>query len=309
MPALTGSGIGEIGQREEVGVTEQAEIGFVDHRPQHGAPFTQELEALKLIQAEIGRWHAEQDHRNRHNHQPQPDRRGRYPAAHEGKAGEEYKLPGKGIEEPFPIRPRLGRQPENIEMCQPVDPGDKGQNQRHMQPRNHHHHRQHGENDHIHRQNIEIVRHIGQRQKAEQLGHRIFKKRIEIEAPDLILLHQLHAVEDDHHGGDDKEQGDMRPVNLPDPLGHPQGAAPQSGTVEHPAKGNGRGHTGAEHENLGRVGIAEPGRNPERPRIARRMGQQDDEHADAAEEIEPRVAGRYGTRCAGRGRARFGFVL
>ena len=51
-----------------------------------------------------------------------------------------------------------------------------------------------------------------------------------------------------------------------------------------------RGEAGAEHEHLGGVARAEARRDPVVPGIERQMGDEDDEHREAAEEVQPRVA-------------------
>ena len=82
----------------------------------------------------------------------------------------------------------------------------------------------------------------------------------------------------------------MRPVDLPAAKGDTGGAKKPAAGLEDPAEGDGAGHAGAEDEDLGRVGKAEARRDPKGPGIARDMGDQDDEHRQPAEDIEPRVA-------------------
>ena len=64
----------------------------------------------------------------------------------------------------------------------------------------------------------------------------------------------------------------------------------QAVLVENASEGDGRRHPRAEDEDFGGVREAEAGGDPQGPEVTGRVGEQDDEHADTAKEIEARIA-------------------
>ena len=96
------------------------------------------------------------------------------------------------------------------------------------------------------------------------------------------------------YGDDRDEDADMSPVHLPDAVQDARRPERPAGAVEHAPEGERRGDAGAEDEDLGCVREAEARRDPVRPCVPRDMGDEDDEHPDAAEDVEPRVARTLG---------------
>ena len=96
------------------------------------------------------------------------------------------------------------------------------------------------------------------------------------------------------YGHDRDEDADMSPVHLPDAVQDARRPERPAGALEHAPEGERRGDAGAEDEDLGRVREAEARRDPVRPCVPRDMGDEDDEHPDAAEDVEPRVARTLG---------------
>ncbi len=163
-----------------------------------------------------------------------------------------------------------------------------------------HHHRHHHQNDHIHRQDVEIIGHIGEGEKTHKLRPRILEKLPEVQRPDIGLVEGAEVIERRKQRRGGKEQRDMRPVDLPDAVAHARRAKGPARPVKRPAKRDGRGHARAEYENLGRVRKTPARRNPAGEEIARGVGGEDDEHRQPAKEIQPDIA-----RARHRGGCRF----
>ena len=100
-----------------------------------------------------------------------------------------------------------------------------------------------------------------------------------------------------------EKDADMRPIDLPDAKGDPRRPEQPAAIYEYGSEGDSRSHARAEDEDLGRVREAEARRDPQRPQIVRDVRDQDDEHRQPAEEVQPQVALAPQDRELGRQRA------
>src|SRR5215207_1424582 len=130
---------------------------------------------------------------------------------------------------------------------------------------------------------------------AKEHARRIVEEMREVQAIAQMAPAELE-IGRGKYGDDRDEDADVGPVHLPDAVQDARRPERPAGAVEHPPEGKRRGDAGAEDENLGRVREAEARRDPVRPGVARDMGGEDDEHPDAAEDVEPRIARTLGCR-------------
>ena len=152
--------------------------------------------------------------------------------------------------------------------------------------------RHHREDAEIHRQDIEVVRHVGQSQELEHARGGIVEERSQIELLPQILRLRQEPVRQRERGDDRHEDREMGPVDLPHALGDPGAAEREAGPLEGAPERDPRGDARTEHEDLRRVREAEARRDPAGPGVVGDVRDQDDEHPDAAEHVEPGIAGR-----------------
>ena len=89
---------------------------------------------------------------------------------------------------------------------------------------------------------------------------------------------------------DDEKQAYMCPINLPHSMDNTGCSHKPARVFKNFAKGDGGCHSRAKNKNLGCVRPSKAGWNIEREEIARQMRHEDNKHAYAAEEIQPRIA-------------------
>ena len=161
-----------------------------------------------------------------------------------------------------------------------------------------------GQDHEVHRQDVEVVGHVGEGSELGEPLRRVGQERPEIEGPAEVLAAGRRAVDGGERGHDGHEDRDVGPVDLPDAQGDARGSREKSCLIESAAERQGTGPARAEDEDLRGVRKAEAGRDGFRPRVAGDVGIEDDEHAQSAEHVQAQVTRPFRRRSRGRHDAR-----
>ena len=147
------------------------------------------------------------------------------------------------------------------------------------------------------------MRHVGQGEQPDQRVGRVVEEALERRELDVIRV-GIDTRADHHDHRDGEEHTDLRGIELQAAIGDARRADQPALTQESAAEGDRRGHTGDEHEHIGGIADAVPRGYRVIEGVAATMGDEDDEHRHAAEEVEPRVTGCRGVlRCRRVGQA------
>jgi len=200
----SGQRIGKVSERQEMHIAQKPKAGLVDQHSESVARVAEKREVGQepgVMEGDDG-----QDKDGGSDHQRAVDRGSGQPAADECKAGEEDQLPGERIEEPHAVAPRFGRK---------VDPAERGEKPgrhngrediRATQFLQGHDDGNHRQDDEIHRQNVEEIRNVGQREEADEVGACVAgQKRHEVQ-PLLIATIAAEPVVGQHHAGGDEHE-------------------------------------------------------------------------------------------------------
>ena len=216
------------------------------------------------------------------------------PACQPGRAAEgtpgakyEQQLPGQRIERP--VAARIGRQ---IPFEHPRHRVDRGRHQKRQrwraqqQPQD----RREPEQQHdIERQHIHVDRFELQQQRLDDGDIRIVEK---VQHAHFFRIERVvEGVRDvGNLGKIDREQKDMRDIDLPGALKHAGGGNDEAAHRHRPAIDEGGGIAGDEHEDFSGVGKAVIADGDPAHQIGRNMVEKDQPEGEPAKQIKPEIA-------------------
>ena len=236
-PLSPASDPGKIGKRQEMHIAQNAEIGLVD---QQVVVARASRRAHRMLELALRRyWTAGSISTSRSTQRSNPTKR-----AVTGGLGNQPRMKAKPVK-------KISCQPNGLKNHARSDHGSAGsqgqapassaQQQRVCANSQTHHEaatsrrltrdsaiddRHHRQDHHIHRQDVEIIRHIGQRHQAEQVCGARCRRRTgpQVELAHIVALERARdRSAQPSVAAMAKKQADMRPVDLPDAIGDARG--------------------------------------------------------------------------------------